>query len=123
MAQDNVHGSDGPLSNVISLDINGDQHAGTASANGKSHSEADGTVQHIEAPTDPGDNEASTNPASNEASTHAGHDEGDGDEGNDQPSLHTKKKKKRKPKSQRGLVGHPEIRPSTPSDDSRALMS
>ena len=82
--------------------------------NGDSHSEVNGTPQDIEAATDVGDNEASTHPASDKTSTHAGDDEGDDGEGNDQTTLQTKKKrKKKKPKSQRGLVGHPEPSPST----------
>ena len=77
--------------------------------NGGPHSEANEPARDIEAPIDPGDIEAAT---------HAGDDEGDDGEGNDQSALHSKKKKKRKPKSQRGLVGHPEPSHSSPSDHS-----
>ena len=87
----------------------GDQNAGTALMNGGPYLEANEPARDIEAPTDPGDNEAATN---------AGDDEGDDGEGNDQSALHTKKKKKRKPKSQRGLVGHPEPSPSYPRNHS-----
>lgn len=92
------------------MEQDGGQNAGTALMNGASHSEANEPARDIEAPTGPGDNEAAT---------HAGDDEGDDGEGNDQSALHTtKKKKKRKPKSQRGLVGHPELWPSSPRDHS-----